>query len=377
MIYADNNATTACLPQVVDAMTNCLREQYGNPSSKHYLAGRNAAAIVDQAHEHVSQFIHAETDEIVFTSGATEALNQAILGVTSRLLASRPRLICARSEHHAVIEPMLHCEKAGADLCWLDITQDGVVNLDQLSSLLSEAPTALVAVMLVNNETGVINDIAAMSEICHQHGALLLCDITAALTKMPLDVKALGCDFAAATAHKINGPKGIGFLYKKRGLAIDPLIFGGGQEQHLRSGTENTPGIIGLDTAISHFIEHATEHRQHLTSLHNSLEEQISTAIPQLIIQGSKQKRCPGCSMLTVPGLPKGLLAQLKQVAASAGSSCSSGTGEASHVLLAMGVDKKDANNSVRISLGHFNTQEEVNEIAKLFIAGVQRLSAS
>ena len=376
MIYADNNATTPCLEQVVERMHHCLQHVYGNPSSRHYIAGRNAAAIVDEARQHVADLINCEIDEITFTSGATEALNQCIFGVATRLLGKRPRMICAATEHPAVLEPAKRCGEAGADLCILSVDQNGLVNLDELNQLLQENATALVCVMLANNETGVINDIQRVCDISHEHGALVLCDLTAGLGKCSVNIEALGCDFAAATAHKINGPKGIGFLYKKRGLAIDPLIYGGGQEQQLRSGTENIPGLAGLSEAVKYLLDNGTAHREHLRDLHAHLENRLKEAIPNLCIHGQGAPRTPGCTMLCVTGLQRGLLTQLKTVAASAGSSCSSGSGHGSHVMQAMQVPAADANNSIRISLGHFNTRAEVDQICDELIAGVQRLQA-
>ena len=374
MIYADNNATTPCLEQVVKRMHRCLQEVYGNPSSRHYIAGRNAAAIVEEARQNVADLMNCEIDEITFTSGATEALNQCIFGVATRLLSKRPRMICAATEHPAVLEPVKRCAEAGADLCVLSVDQNGLVNLDELNQLLQENATALVCVMLANNETGVINDIQRVCELSHEHGALVLCDLTAGLGKCSVDVEALGCDFAAATAHKINGPKGIGFLYKKRGLAIDPLIYGGGQEQQLRSGTENIPGLAGLSEAVKYLLDNGSAHREHLRNLHQHLEQRLKDAIPNLCIHGQGAPRTPGCTMLCVTGLHRGLLTQLKTVAASAGSSCSSGSGHGSHVMEAMQVDAADANNSIRISLGHFNTINEVDQICDELIAGVKRL---
>lgn len=376
MIYADNNATTPCLKQVVTRMHQCLQEVYGNPSSRHYIAGRKAAAVIDEARQNVADLINCEIDEITFTSGATEALNQCIFGVATRLLGKRPRMICAATEHPAVLEPAKRCAEAGADLCILSVDTTGLINFDELSQLLQEQATALVCVMFANNETGVINDIQRVCELSHEHGALVLCDLTAGLGKCPVDVETLGCDFAAATAHKINGPKGVGFLFKKRGLAIDPLIYGGGQEQQLRSGTENIPGLAGFSEACSYLLENGSAHRQHLRDLHQRLEQRLSDSIPKLCIHGHGAPRTPGCTMFCVRDLQRGLLTQLKSVAASAGSSCSSGSGHGSHVMQAMQVSPADANNSIRLSLGHFNTLDEVDLICDEIINGVQRLQA-
>lgn len=373
MIYADNNATTRCLPEVAAAMQDCLDVNYANPSSRHYSLGRAAAGILDQARAAAATYISARSDELIFCSGATEALNQVILGVYSRLHKERPVICIAATEHPAVLEAAQHCRRHGAELRVVPVDASGVITLEAISEAVDERCCLLVS-MLANNETGVINDIASFAALAGSKGCLLLCDATAALSKIPVDVRGLACDFLVASAHKIHGPKGCGLLYKKRGLSIDPLIYGGGQEQELRSGTENLPAIAGFAAAIHWHQQHAEAHRSKLQDLQSQLETQLQAAIDDLRIHGSDVTRVPGCSMLTVPGMEKGWLAQLKSVAASSGSSCSSGTGKTSHVLKAMNLDDKDAANSIRISFGHFNDIDEVETIARELIKGAEKL---
>lgn len=373
MIYADYNSTTPCLESVIAAMNEIHGTVYANPSSRHYLAGRQAGNALEQSREHIATVLSCSDQEITFTSGATEATNHIIFGVYARLAKKRTRLLCTQTEHDATLHAMQHCAAAGADFHTLPVNAQGTIDTDALTELLA-TPTALVSTMLVNNETGVINDIAAIAEICHAHGALLFCDITAAMGKIDINLATLGCDFACSSAHKLYGPKGVGILWKRSGLAIDPLLFGGSQERGLRAGTENIAGIVGYGAACQWYHRHSIQHQQHLLSLSTELENLVRADLANCHIAGSEAARAPGCSMLSVPGLKKTWLSQLKIVAAAGGSACSSGKNSGSHVLLAMGYDDLDAGNSIRISLGHPTTSVDVQIIAEELTAGAKKL---
>jgi len=369
VIYADYNSTTPCPPEVVEAVRAALVDGFGNPSTRHTTFGRAARGIVDGAREALAARIGSEEDEIIFTSGATEACNLAIYGVATRLLGSRPCFFAAATEHEAVLEPLRHIGRSGGQFEEIAVDRNGRIDLHGLAF---DDKTALVCVMLANNETGVLQDIPELAERVHAAGALLLCDTTQALGKMPLNVSELGADFCVFSAHKGYGPKGVGALWKRRGLGISPIIRGGGQEAELRSGTENTPGLAGWTAALGlddfgHF---------NLAEKTERLESQLRAALPELQINGTATKRLGGTSSLTIPGLPKGWLVQLRDVAASSGSSCASADGKPSHVLAAMGLSEKDAANSLRVSLGRPTTNENIDHIATRLIDGAKKLQS-
>lgn len=374
MIYADHNATTPCLPEAAAAVQRALLTDFANPAARHHAPGRTALGLVDEARAAVAALLHVRPDELIFTAGATEACNLAIFGVAARLLADRPRFVTTAVEHPAVLAPLDRLTSLGADVQRIPVRADGAIDLDVARALIDER-TALVCVMLANNETGVIHDVAALAELAHARGALLLCDVTQAPARMAVDLPALGCDLAAVSAHKLYGPKGVGALWLRRGLALEPHLLGGGQERGLRPGTLNTPGIAGFGIAARIATERLDVRVAHLTALSAQLESRLRADLPGLVIHGAT--RVPGVAMLTLPGLRHGWLAQLAEVAASAGSACSSGTGEASHVLTALGVARDDARNSIRISLGEGTTAAEVARIAESLTRGARRLQGA
>ena len=355
-------------------MQRALLADFANPAARHHAMGRTALGLVDEARSAVAALLHVRPDEIVFTAGATEACNLAIFGVAARLLGTRPRFVATAVEHPAVLAPLDRLTALGADVQRIPVHADGSFDLDAARALIDDR-TALVSAMLVNNETGTIHDVAALAELAHAHGALLLCDATQAPARMAVDLPALGCDLAAVSAHKLYGPKGVGALWLRRGLALEPHLLGGGQERGLRPGTLNTPGIAGFGVAARIAAERLPARIAHLTALSTQLEEHLRTELPGLVIHGAE--RAPGVAMLTLPGLRHGWLAQLAEVAASAGSACASGTGEASHVLTALGVARDDARNSVRISLGEGTTAAETTRIAESLTRGARRLQGA
>ncbi len=376
MIYADHPATTPALPEVAEAVARALIEGFGNPSARHHPQGRAARGIIDQARSQVAQLVAVNDEEVVFTSGATEALNQAIIGVAERSLATRPRFVALAVEHPAVREPLLHLATLGADVRWIPPLPSGQPDLAEARALIDDR-TALVCAMAVNNETGIIHDLPAIAAIAHAAGALVLCDATQAPMRIPVDLRAWGCDLAALSAHKLHGPKGVGVLWRRRGLALSPLLRGGGQERGWRSGTENVPGIAGFGVAAQLARERLAARRGHLMALTAALESRLRERLPGLRILGTDTNRAPGISLVTLPGLRRGWLAQLTSIAASAGSACASGTGEPSHVLTAMGIAAEVAVNALRIGFAETNALTEIEPIADAMIAGAARLGAA
>ena len=376
-IYADNAATTPCLPEVAKAVAAACATHYGNPSSTHYHLGRQSRAVIDDARQALAKIIGIErAGEISFTSGATESCNMAIMGVMQRCIRTRPRIVAMDTEHPAVLQPISQLTLAGADVQTAKCEGNGQMNLDHLHSLCNEK-TAIVCAMLVNNETGVIQNINRIASIAHDAGALVLCDATQALGKVRIDDLQHNVDFLAFSAHKCYGPKGVGALWTRRHLSITPLLLGGGQERGRRSGTENVPGIAGWLAALNHMQGTRGAYVEKIARLHKLLEAIVSDALPEVIINGQDSPRAPGFTSLTLPGLRRGWLAQLHGICASGGSSCASGQNKPSRVLETYGRSREDAANSLRLSLGIYNTDEEVAEIAEQVIAGARRLKDS
>ncbi|MEK7413829.1 MAG: cysteine desulfurase family protein [Planctomycetota bacterium] len=371
MIYADHNATTPPLPDVIAAMTTIMAEGWGNAGSRQHARGRSAGAAVDAARAEIAALIGAQPAELTFTSGATEGCNLALFGLGERLLTTRPRIVTCATEHAAVVESVRRLGEAGAEVVTLGVNGDGQLNPAELAAAVNDR-TGLVALMLANNETGVIHDVAAASAIAHHHGALLVCDGTQGVGKLPVDVTQLGVDALAFTAHKMYGPQGCGALWLRRGLGCSPQLVGGSQERGVRGGTLNLPGIVGFGVAAAHARRDLTARRTHLTTLSAQFEARIRTLVPEVNIQGARSPRIPGTSMCTVPGLPSGWLATLSTVAASGGSTCSGGHG--SPILRAMGCNAHDAGNSIRIGLGIGTTADDVETIAQELMRGAAAL---
>ncbi|MDA3961972.1 MAG: cysteine desulfurase family protein [Planctomycetota bacterium] len=372
MIYADFAATTPCRVAVADLMHQVLTKHYGNPSATGYRLGRGARGLIDTARHQAATALAAHDDQVIFTAGATESCNLAIIGVMQRLLRTRPRMLIASTEHPAVRASAEAVAAAGGEVVSIAVDHNGQLDYQQLQAELDQR-CALVCTMLVNNETGVVHDLAAISAAAHKHGALVLCDATQGLGRVPCTPRELGCDLLAASGHKVYGPKGVGLLWLRRGLALAPLIHGGGQERGLRSGTENVPAIAGFGLALELLIAEARQVNERLGAFSQELEQGLLTGIPGLQIHGAAATRAPGFSMVSVPGMARGWLAQLTQLCVSAGSSCATGQGSA--VLRAMGVPAEQADNAVRVSLGLGTSSDDVDEIVKQMVQGAQRLA--
>ncbi len=397
MIYLDNHATTRLDPRVLEAMLPWLTDRYGNAGSATHEMGREAREAVEAARESFAATINATAREIVFTSGATEAVNLAILGTAARVRPGRaaapPHLVTVATEHHAVLDPVEHLERQGIAVTRLGVVRQGEtgvpgrIRLEELEAAVGPE-TFLVSVLLANNEIGVVQDVAAIARIAHAHGAVVHVDCAQSVGRMPVDVDALGADLASFSAHKFHGPKGVGALYvRRRGRAVrvDPLVFGGGQERGMRSGTLDVPGIVGLAEAARLAIAGLADEPPRMRSLRDRLWETLAGGIPGLALNGPALDAAAGGDPLRlvnnlnvhVPGVDgQTLLATLASdaLAVSSGSACSSESPRPSHVLLALGLDEDQARASLRFGLSRFTTASEVEAAATRIAAGVARL---
>ena len=366
-VYADHAATTPVHEAARKAMLHCLEEDYGNPSSLHSV-GQRAREILDQARADVAACLNADPSEIYFTGGGSEADNQALL--TGALLGAKKgkkHLITTAFEHHAVLHTMKALEKQGFTVTYLDVHSDGVVRLSDVAAAITD-DTALVSVMMVNNEIGTIQPIQEIAKLCQDKGVLFHTDAVQAVGHIPVDVKALGVDMLSLAAHKFHGPKGVGALYCRKGIRPEILIQGGAQERGRRGGTENMPGIVGMAAALKEAVSNLNADMVYVTALRERLIEGLSQ-IPHSRLNGSRNLRCPGTVNFCFEGIEgESLLLWLdaKGVAASSGSACTSGSLDPSHVLLALGLPHEIAHGSLRLSLGADNTEEEVAHILKV-----------
>ena len=366
-VYADHAATTPVHEAARKAMLHCLEEDYGNPSSLHSV-GQRAREILDEARAEVAGCLHADPAEIYFTGGGSEADNQALL--TGALLGAKKgkkHLITTAFEHHAVLHTMKALEKQGFTVTYLDVHADGVVRLSDVAAAITD-DTALVSVMMVNNEIGTIQPIAEIAKLCQDKGVLFHTDAVQAVGHIPVDVKALGVDMLSLAAHKFHGPKGVGALYCRKGIRPEILIQGGAQERGRRGGTENMPGIVGMAAALQEAVSNLNADMVYVTALRERLIEGLSQ-IPHSRLNGHRELRCPGTVNFCFEGIEgESLLLWLdaKGVAASSGSACTSGSLDPSHVLLALGLPHEIAHGSLRLSLSADNTEEEVAHILKV-----------
>jgi len=355
-VYLDNGATTRTTPEVVKAMEPYFTEMYGNANSLHSF-GEEARSAVDKSRSCIAEFIKAAADDIIFTSGGTESDNIAIQGVATALRDRGNHIITSKIEHPAVLETCRALEKQGYKVTYLDVDRYGFVDLQQLEESITKQ-TILVTIMFANNEIGTIQPVARIGEICHKHNVYFHTDAVQALGKLPIDVKKLKIDMLSASAHKLHGPKGIGFLYKRKGVKLKPIIYGGGHEFGLRSGTTNTTGIVGFAKALQ-----LCEQPSRMTELRDKLIKEL-LKIPDTILNGHPTERLPNNVNVTFKFIEgESLLLMLDRygIAVSTGSACSSHKLEPSHVLLAIGLKPEEAHGSLRITLSRYTTEEEID----------------
>ncbi|HBE72645.1 MAG TPA: cysteine desulfurase NifS [candidate division Zixibacteria bacterium] len=376
MTYFDHNATTPMRPEVLEAMLPYLRDHFGNASSIHS-AGREARKAVEEARIKVARALGCDQSEVVFTGSGTEADNQAVKGVFFALRGKRDHLVCSKIEHHAVLHVLEHLEKHhGARNCYLGVDGQGLADPEALRACLTDA-TALVSVMLANNEVGTVQPVAELSAVCRERGALFHTDAVQAFGKLDCDVKKLGVDLLSLSAHKIYGPKGVGALYVRKGTRLHSLVHGGGHERSRRAGTENVAGIVGLGEAAQLAMDGREQECKKLAELRDRLWRGIQSAIPEVRRNGHPDKTLPGTLSVCfryIEGESVLLMLDMKGIACSSGSACTSGSLEPSHVLAAMGVPVEEAQGSVRFSLGRDNTGDEVDRAVEVIKEAVAKL---
>ena len=376
-IYLDHNATTPVHPEVVKAMLPYFGERFGNPSSVHSF-GQEARHALDEARGAVAAAIGARPDEIVFTSGGTEADNIAVTGVANALAGKGRHIITSTIEHHAVLSTCRHLAGAGFELTEVPCDGDGVVDPQSVREAVRK-DTVLITIMHANNETGSIQPIREIGKIALERGIVFHTDAVQSLGKLPLDVNALGANLMSVSSHKIYGPKGVGALYVKRGTPLVPINFGGHHERKRRAGTENVSGIIGFAKAVELATNDLETAQARVLGLRQKLEKGVMSAIPHVRLNGHPTLRLPSTASICfefIEGESLVLSLDMEGIAVSSGSACTSGSSEPSHVLLAMGVPPAIAQGSVRFSLGIENTESGVDYVLEVLPGIVERLRA-
>lgn len=374
-VYLDSNATTPMRPEVAAAMLPVFTEEYGNPSSIHWF-GQQAKSLVDDARQQVARLIRAEPSEIVFVSGGTEADNLAIRGIAEAQKARGRHIITSKIEHHAVLHTCKDLEKQGWDVTWLPVSRDGVVDPDDVRRAI-RPETVLITIMHANNEIGSIQPIEEIGMIAEAADIYFHSDGVQSTGKIPVDVKKLKVDLYSISAHKIHGPKGVGALYLRKGTTLKPLLTGGGHERNRRSGTENVAGIVGFGVAAKIAREGLEAEAARMRELRDRLENGLVARIPSIHVNAKDTARLPNTSNIMVDFAEgEGLVISLdlKGVAVSTGSACSSGSLEPSHVLTAIGKTPDEAHGSLRFSLNAMNTAEDVDYVLEVLPGIVDRL---
>ena len=377
-IYLDNNATTPCDPRVVDAMVPFFYNMPGNAASRNHPFGWEAEEAVDYAREQIANLISVDPKEIIFTSGATESDNLALKGVFEMYARKGNHIITLTTEHKAVLDSCKKIEKMGGEVTYLEVTNEGLVDLAQLEAAIKDN-TILVSIMWANNETGVIQPMKEIGEICKKHGVLFMSDATQAVGKIPVDPKAVGVHLMAFTGHKMYGPKGIGALFVNRKnprVKVTAQLDGGGHERGMRSGTLNVPGIVGLGKAAEIAQREMAQDAERLSKLRDKLENAFAANLEEVYINGSKENRMPHVTNISFKHVEgEGLMMTFNQnIAVSSGSACTSASLEPSYVLIALGLGDDLAHSSIRFSLGRFTTEEEVDYAIEAVSKGVTHM---
>ena len=376
-IYFDNNATTPCDPRVVETMLPYFTQNFGNAASRNHSFGWTAEEAVDYAREQVAQLIGADPKEIIFTSGATEADNLAIKGVYEMYASKGNHIITTTIEHKAVLDACKHLEKQGAEVTYLEVNNEGMIDLHDLEKAITPK-TILVAIMYANNEIGTINPMREISAIARKHGVLVMTDAVQAVGKIPVDVNKDGIDLMAFTAHKMYGPKGVGALYVRRKnprVKVTAQIDGGGHERGMRSGTLNVPGIVGFGKACEICRLEMNTDTERITKLRDKLENAL-LQVEESYLNGHKTNRLPHVTNISFKHVEgEGLLMGInKHIALSSGSACTSASLEPSYVLKALGLGDDLAHSSLRFGLSRFSTEEEVDYTVKAVTDTVNKL---
>ncbi len=375
IIYLDNAATTKTKPEVVEAMLPYFTEQFGNPSSVYGFASQNKEAVTI-AREQIAKALNAPTQDIYFTAGGSEADNWALKAAAEAYKDKGNHIITTKIEHHAILHTCEYLEKNGCEVTYLDVDENGVVNLEQLKKAIKPT-TILISVMYANNEIGTLQPIKEIGQIAKEHGVLFHTDAVQAFGQLPIDVAAENIDMLSASGHKLNGPKGIGFLYIKKGLKLRSLIHGGGQERKRRAGTENVPGIVGFGKAVELAVAGMDEKIKKETKLRDYLIDRVLAEIPYVRLNGHRTLRLPNnanFSFQFIEGESLLIMLDMKGICASSGSACTSGSLDPSHVLLAIGLPHEIAHGSLRLTLSEETTKEEIDFTIDQLKAIVQNL---
>ena len=375
MIYLDNAATTKTAPEVVEAMMPYFTEYYGNAGSIYRLGTESKKAVI-RAKETIAESLHAEPNEIYFTAGGSESDNWALKAVYETYRDRGNHIITSKIEHHAVLHTCEYLEKQGAVITYLDVDEDGLVDVEQLRKAI-RPDTILISVMYANNEIGTVQPIREIGEIAASHGILFHTDAVQAYGQMPIDVADCHIDLLSASGHKFNGPKGIGFLYIGKKVKMHSFIHGGQQERGRRAGTENIAGIVGMEAAVKRAYHIMEEKTKRETELRNYLIERIMREIPNTRLNGHPVKRLPGnvnVSFESVEGESVLIMLDMRDICASSGSACTSGSLDPSHVLLALGLSPELARGSLRLTLSEDNTREELDIVVEELKQIVERI---
>ncbi len=375
MIYLDNAATTKTAPEVVEAMLPYFTEYYGNPSAIYSLGSKGKKAI-NEARQVIADALGVKSEEIYFTASGSEADNWAIKAVAEAYQNKGKHIITSKIEHHAVLHTCQYLEKNGFEVTYLNVDGDGLISLEELKNAI-RPDTILISIMYANNEIGTIQPVAEIGQIAKEHGVLFHTDAVQAFGQVPINVDELHIDLLSASGHKLNGPKGVGFLYIRRGLKLRSFIHGGAQERSRRAGTENVPAIVGLGKATELAMEKMEEKSKKEIELRDYLIQRIESEIPYCYLNGHRTKRLPNnvnVSFLFIEGESLLIMLDMKGICASSGSACTSGSLDPSHVLLAIGRKHEEAHGSLRLTLSEENTKEEVDVVVEEVKQIVERL---
>lgn len=375
MIYLDNAATTKTAPEVVDAMLPYFSEYYGNASTI-YSLGAESKKAMDHARQTIADSLGAKPEEIYFTAGGSESDNWALKATAEAYASKGKHIITTKIEHHAILHTCEYLEKRGFEITYLNVDRDGLISLDELKAAI-RPDTILISVMFANNEIGTIEPIAEIGEIAKEHGVLFHTDAVQAYAQVPIHVDEMHIDMLSASGHKLNGPKGIGFLYIRKGVKIRSFVHGGAQERSRRAGTENIPGIVGLGAAVERAMRIMDSKTRKEIELRDYLIGRLENEIPHCWLNGHRTKRLPNninFSFLFIEGESMLIMLDMKGICASSGSACTSGSLDPSHVLLAIGLKHEEAHGSVRLTLSEDSTKEEMDIVAEEVKKIVQRL---
>lgn len=376
-IYLDNAATTKTAPEVVEAMLPYFSEFYGNPSSIYSLAGESKKAVSD-AREIIANSLGAKAQDIYFTAGGSEADNWALKATAEAYAAKGRHIITSAVEHHAILHTCQYLEKQGYEVTYVGVDEHGILKLDELKAAI-RPDTILISVMFANNEIGTIQPIKEIGEIAKEHGILFHTDAVQAYGQLPINVDEYHIDMLSASGHKLNGPKGIGFLYIRKGLKLRSFIHGGAQERSRRAGTENVPGIVGFGAAAARAMATMRERTEYETQLRNYMISEIEKRIPYCRLNGDREKRLPNnvnFSFRFIEGESLLIMLDMKGICASSGSACTSGSLDPSHVLLAIGLPHEIAHGSLRMTLSEETTKEDVDATVTAVAEIVEKLRA-